>query len=127
MNKLILIRGIPGSGKSTLAKQYQSLLNYKHHEADHFFEKSGTYQFNPKLLKQAHQECYNKTKQDLLNGHNVVVSNTFTTKQEIQPYINLANELNIPHKIIHTKGNFKSIHEVPEHTINKMKSRWENI
>jgi len=88
--KLILIRGISGSGKTTYAKRLmREDPSLSHHEADMFFYHNGEYQFNPKELKNAHEWCKAKTEEDLRNGKSVIVSNTFTQKWEIEPYIEL--------------------------------------
>lgn len=122
---LILIRGIPGSGKSTLAQMICKDDDFLHYEADSYFMKAGAYIFNPRLLKEAHKCCFDQTKHALLSGLSVVVSNTFTTKKEIGPYIELAKGLNIPYNIIICQGNFGSVHNVPDETIEKMKKRFD--
>lgn len=61
------------------------------------------------------------------SGSNPVVSNTFTTQREVNPYLDLAKEYGYKVNIIECKGNFGSIHNVPPETIEKMKRRWVNI
>jgi len=124
MQRLILIRGLPGSGKSTLAKKF---ANCTHVEADMYFVSAATgeYQFNPSYIKAAHQWCLNKTRQHLDNNKNVVVSNTFTTHWEMQPYLELAKEFNIRPDIIKAEGQWESVHNVPFEVIERMRARWE--
>src|SRR5690606_5521633 len=97
MHKLILIRGLPGSGKSTLARnlleRYTTFVwSFRHFEADQYFiAADGVYNFNPKLLKNAHTWCQCSTSYWLRNGATVIVSNTFTTLKEMQPYLDMAD------------------------------------
>lgn len=122
--KLILIRGLPGSGKSTLAKQLQG---FKHYEADMFHMKDGVYCFDPAKVREAHSWCQQKTKEALEAEENVVVSNTFTRKWELEPYLTMAHTFGISVQIITVKGNFGNIHGVPEEVIADMKKRWEEV
>ena len=126
---LYIIRGVPGSGKSTYAKnliaQNSSL---KHYEADMaFYNKEGTYVFDPKLLKFAHNWCFNQVKEELLKGNSVIVSNTFTQKWEIERYIKLGKECSANIIIKKAVGNFNNIHGVPLDKVDSMKARWEDV
>lgn len=132
--KLILIRGLPGSGKSTLAKliQNSSINGYKvfidHYEADQYFiGNNGQYRFEPSKIKEAHQSCQDLTRMALFSGYDVIVSNTFVKQWEIQPYLDMAKEFGAQVQLIECKGQFGSIHGVPEATIQRMKEQWEEI
>jgi hypothetical protein len=57
----------------------------------------------------------------------VVVSNTFTQRFEMEPYFKLCKELNIVPSIVVMDGKWKSIHNVPEEAIQRMRERWEDI
>lgn len=120
MAKLVILRGLPGSGKTTLAKQmYPSL----HVEADMFFQRNGTYQYSPKRIKEAHTWCQSIVRFGLGFGADVVVSNTFTTLKEIEPYLHMTwDKL----EVIKCVGEFGSVHGVPEETLAKMKARWQD-
>lgn len=125
-NKLVLIRGLPGSGKSTIARQYFN--DCIHLEADmYFISPQGVYLFDGTKIRYAHSWCFDTTKILLNNNKSVVVSNTFTTKKEIAPYIEYAKENNIPYIVFRTNHTYGSIHEVPEEAINRMKNRFENL
>ena len=124
--KLILIRGLPGSGKSTLAKEIVSDSTWEHYEADMYFMMNGAYVFNPSLLHRAHSWCQNEVESALYYGVNVVVSNTFTTLKELEPYFLIAKEFEIVPQIVYCQGNWQSIHNVPQETIDKMKNRWQD-
>jgi predicted kinase len=119
---LTLIRGLPGAGKSTRAKT----INATHYETDMYFvDADGVYQFDASKLEQAHQWCRRMTEQTLANGDDVVVSNTFVQRWEMKAYITMAKELGAKLKVIECTGNFGSVHDVPQTTIEQMKKRWQ--
>ena len=97
MAKLIIIRGIPGSGKSTMAKKMVAEGQADTHwETDMFFlNERGEYIFNRNQLSDAHRKCQEKVRQDLEYNRRVIVSNTFVKKWEMQPYIDMAKELDV--------------------------------
>lgn len=126
-NILYIVRGLPGSGKSTYAK---TLVHPSaHFEADQYFMKGGKYVFDPSKLKDAHADCLARTRKAMVDGKHkmVAVSNTFTMKWELQPYIDLANELGWTVRVIRMTGDYGSIHDVPKDSIEKMRSRFEPI
>lgn len=124
---LYIIRGIPGSGKTTLAKKLLSSgVVSKHFEADMFMlNKQGNYEFNPKKLKDCHNNCFDKVKYALCSGVSVVVSNTFTRHWEYLPYVDLAEELGCDYTMLVCQGNFENEHGVPAEVVSSMKSRFE--
>ena len=126
---VFLIRGLPGSGKSTLANQLADLLGTADwYEADDYFiQFDGSYRFLPRLLGLAHDRC----QQLFLNAckeqsPHIIVSNTFTTNNEMEFYLETAKTYGYRTTVIHCEGNYGSIHNVPEETIAKMKARWES-
>ena len=60
-----------------------------------------------------------------MGGRSVVVSNTFTTKREILPYIYAAEEARASVSVVHVTGEFGSVHGVPAETLAAMAARWE--
>ncbi len=125
--QLTLIRGIPGSGKSTFATKIQDAEMAAIFEADNYFIRPcGYYDFNPRLLPNAHKYCYDMTN-ELLNGEvNIIVANTFTRIWEMQKYINLAKEVGAELVVYRCVGRYKNIHGVPEHKVQEMLSRFED-
>lgn len=127
-NKLILIRGLPGSGKSTLAKNYvdNKIKPLIHLETDmYFLDKQGVYRFEAKQLSNAHRWCQSKTKEALLLGSSVVVSNTFVQRWEMKPYIQMAKHLEVTLDVVVCRKNYGSIHNIPLETINRMRKKWQ--
>ena len=124
-NEIILyaVRGLPGSGKTSFAKS----LNLNFYEADQYFEKFNNNKFNHKLLKKAHQYCYESVKQELENGKSVIVSNTMTAIDEVLEYQNLADVLGIRFFsiILENRHDGISTHGVPKASIEKMKKRFD--
>ena len=141
MNKPIskrfyLIRGVPGAGRTTTAKSLE--LTYKAHdlttsiiEANDFFVKDGVYNFDPKLLQEAHDDCIERTKQALTDDTTdiVIVTNTFVHKWEIDPYFEMMEYIKniVVFDVIIAQGGKGSTHDVPLRTIEKMKRNFEQI
>lgn len=105
--------------------------------ADDYLMVDGKYEFNRFKLGYAHQNCVkcadalmsliddNPFESDYDLNHEVIVHNTFTTKKEMKPYYELAEKHNWQIKEIICDGNYGSIHDVPEETMEKMKNRFE--
>ena len=123
MQTLTLIRGLPGSGKSTLAKKLAERDNAVWIETDMFW--GPDYEFAFARLGEAHQWCQDETRRNLSFEMDVVVSNTFTTKKELQPYFDIAAEFGIKPQVVLCQGSWGSVHNVPEETLARMKARFE--
>ena len=127
MKTLYLIRGLPGAGKSTLAKTLVGNEGF-HFEADmYFYDKEGNYNFDVTKLHEAHQRCENNVNQIMNYGKStIVVSNTFTTEKEMKPYMFLAEHYNykIVSLVVENRHGNKSIHDVPDETLDKMEKRF---
>lgn len=124
---LTIVRGLPGSGKSTFARQEMFYKNAIHLEADMYFIDNGEYKFNPQLISQAHRWCQESARIFLNNDYNVVISNTFTQKWEIEPYLKMAEAVGVNVKIYRCMGNYGSVHGVPETSLEKMRNRFEDL
>lgn len=119
--QLILIRGLPGAGKSTKASVLAE-IGYRHFEADMFFEVNGTYQYDARRIREAHDWCKQMTRQALARDENVVVSNTFTHVREMEPYFEMAAG---SIQVIEAKGKWENVHGVPAEMLDRMAARWE--
>jgi len=139
MKKLILIRGWSGSGKTTMSDNLLTAIYFHSNnsdlksvslEADMFFSlnDSGDYNFNPKLLPQAHKWCQLSTLSAMNNGVNfIVVSNTFTQLWEMEEYFNLAEEYGYDVEFVEMKGEFENVHNVPKEVVDRQKARYEEL
>ena len=124
---LYLIRGLPGTGKSTMAERMASEHNGLHFEADTYFvQPDGTYKFDANKLPLAHAACLDDVQTAMsARAECIIVSNTFSRQWELAPYRSLAERhgYNVQEITLHhIHGN---AHGVPEHTIQKMRERWE--
>jgi hypothetical protein len=56
-----------------------------------------------------------------------IVSNTFTTEKEINPYLNTAKYLGYDAFVVKCDGGFDNIHGVPTEVLDKMRGRWVDV
>ena len=127
MTTLTLIRGLPGSGKSTYARQIAAPAT-QHLEADMYFvDYKDDYIFDPSRLRAAHEWCLDNTTFYLTHHFDVIVSNTFTTMKELQPYLDVAQRLGVKLEIIEMRNQYGSIHGVPEEKMEIMRARWVTL
>jgi hypothetical protein len=90
----------------------------------YFIDDEGNYTFDASKLYRAHGWCLNKTTAFLIGDTSVIVSNTFTTMKEMQPYFDVAQWLKLEVDIVEMRTQYGSIHSVPETTMEKMRNRW---
>lgn len=121
--KLVIVRGLPGSGKSTYAKS----LGIFHVEQDMYFMQDGKYNYSKDELKNAVSWCKYTVENALKYGLDVVVSNTFTRKWELDYYINLSIKYRAKCQIVCMKNDFGNIHDIPKEVLTNMELRWETI
>ena len=129
---LFLITGAAGAGKSTLAEKLQDASpSYiepiaEIWEADEFWYilGKGEYAFNPRLLWKAHKWCQDQVKKVMEKGVNLIVSNTNVKPSDRKAYFQMADEYGYKVVYIHLKTQFKSIHDVPEDTVMRMRENY---
>ena len=122
--KLIILRGLPGSGKSTVSQMFSG--TFYRYEADDWMYEYGEYRFHPSKLAECHRLCQEHTRQALLEGESVIVSNTSTTEKEVATYAAIAEECGAQFisLIVETRHDGKNIHNVPEEKLQQMKQRF---
>lgn len=127
MSNLYIIRGVPGSGKTTLAAEMEQCgMVDIFCEADTYMVNAfGEYQFNPSRLKDCHAACQRTSDSALNAGYNVAVSNTFTRKWEMQPYLDMAEKHGAKVTVIVCQGEYKNTHGVTDDKVEEMKRRFE--
>lgn len=130
---LILLRGLPGCGKTTLGEVIMFLPGSNDQNnvisADDFFlDKNGVYNFDPKKLKEAHNDCLLRCVERMKNQlAKIVVANTFTQEWEMDKYFEVANRYNyrVHTVIVENRHKSKNVHDVPEDKVEVMKNRFE--
>ena len=134
MRRLVLVRGLPGSGKTTIADSLvrSALMDNpgtecaKMYCADDFFYHGTEYKFDPSKLRHAHDACQRQAFGAMMDDCDlVVVHNTFTQMWEMTPYLAMAKVHDYSVQVIECKGDFGSVHEVPDEAIDRMRARWE--
>lgn len=122
---LIIIRGLPGAGKSELAKKFSSKAICT--ADDYYTDINGNYNWDVSKIGHAHEWCQKKCRKFMQKGiQNIIVANTSTTQKELKPYMDLAREFGYRtfSIIIENRHEGKSVHEVPEKTMDKMEGRF---
>ncbi len=124
---LIILRGVPGSGKTLLANLFETKAICC---ADDWHIKNGKYGWKHENATNAHRWCKRKCERFMVMGaKKIIVSNTNTTKKELEPYLNLGKKYNyIVHTIVvENRHGSKNTHSVPDETLNQMKERFEIV
>lgn len=121
--RLTLVRGHQGSGKTTHAKSLVCQRpGLRHFEQDQFLERDGTYAYDPVRHAAAKQWCLKAAALALSNGHDVVVSNTFTTLAELEPYLALEKS---GLEVVEMFHEFENTHGVPQEVVEAKKAQFE--
>lgn len=119
---LVIVRGSSGSGKTTYASRLAETQGYKHFENDNFFvNEQGEYNFDFAFHKEAKQQCLDLVTSALNHGEDVVVSNTFNTLREMEPYLALYANI----KVVEMFLDFENVHAVPDAVIQQKKKEFE--
>jgi predicted kinase len=127
MATLYIIRGISGSGKTTLAVNMAAKLKCHYWEADMFFcDEDGRYKFDATQLPKAHEWCFDWSVKSLVNGHDVIVSNTFTRLWEMRNYVDFALERGHKVRIITCTGRYQNVHGLTEEMVAKQEARFQS-
>lgn len=123
MPDLYLVRGCPGAGKSTLAKSLGDVGVC----ADEWFNNFNRGVFDASKLEEAHQWCRDCVEDWMKYDEDIAVHNTFTREWEMKPYYDLAEQYDyrVFSIIVENRHFGRSIHNVPQETLDKMKNRFD--
>jgi predicted kinase len=119
---LYVVRGLPGSGKSDFAEALSKQIGCSVYEADKVFDalRFCGIAYTTDYLGCSHFICQRNSENDLKKGESVIVSNTSISQKEINVYLAMAKRNCTPLVLIEVSGNFKSVHTIPEKTMNGM-------
>lgn len=98
-------------------------VGYAHFEADMFFVVDGVYRYDASRIRDAHLWCQRKTREALASGQRVVVSNTFTRLQEMEPYRAMTSNI----RVIEATGRWQNVRGVSAERLRQMAERWEQL
>jgi predicted kinase len=127
MGILYIIRGVSGSGKTTLAQKMAIEKGCQYFEADMWFVRGdGEYIFDARELPRAHRWCQDQVRNEIANGRDVIVSNTFTREWEMQEYIRCASLHNYHTVVIECRGQYPNVHGLTEEAVAKQVARFES-
>jgi predicted kinase len=140
--QVIILRGLPGSGKSTFTRGLAGKVEVC--SADHFFETSGTYRFEPSKIGDAHASCLRRYVAFVTGGvpgvegteppecDVLVVDNTNLSNAECAPYYALAQAFGYPVKVVTILSRLtdeelsqRNVHGVLVQTISRMRAAME--
>lgn len=119
-----MVRGLPGSGKTTFANQ---ICDKVVSADDYHYDTEGVYRFQIKNMAAAHRYCQGKTRSIMEKGQDVAVANTSTTKKELKPYYDLAEEFGytVYSIVVENRHDGVNVHNVPAETLERMKNRFD--
>lgn len=126
---LYVIKGVSGSGKSTFAKTLAKSLGICHYEADMYHINGlGIYNWKQENLQKAHEWCQSMVELELMEGNDVIVSNTTTTAKEMKTYTELAEKYGhcVTSLVVEKYHDCTNSHDVPEHVINAQEQKLLN-
>jgi predicted ABC-type ATPase len=131
MKTVFIIRHASGAGGSSLARTLYDMSpeSIICEADDYFIDWTGEYKFDPNKLGQAHEYCKNRFVLAIEDGAPLIIcSNTNTTPKEYQFYLDKAIEAGyIVHMVVVERFmDTKSVHNVPDETIQKQKDRLKN-
>lgn len=135
---LVMITGLPGTGKTTLAGALAGILHATHLNTDILRDEMGIRgQYNKAAKEAVYQELLKRTKALLQKRKSVVVDATFYLSSTRQPYIEMANEMEVPIKWIELTadesvvkertGKKRAFSDADFHVYKKIKSEYEPL
>lgn len=113
--ELVILRGIPGSGKMTYAQTHFPNHVILNNDRDYHMV-FGFYMWTPCIAIEAYEGTFNKAKDMIEQGKDVVIANTNTDPQYVQSLCNLPARI----RIIRLNSYYKCIHPVPLSRIERL-------
>jgi predicted kinase len=129
MPTMHIVRGVPGSGKTTFAKKLWSWnVGDYFWEADMFMvDVDGNYVFDGSRLKECHANCFAAVSRDVSERRDVIVSNTFIRKWEMENYLELAKANGYRVMVWRMMNRFDNVHGVPVDRVETMLTNMEDV
>lgn len=133
---MTIIMGPAGSGKTTLALKLWRENNTGNlmfvYEADQWMAQKGEYKFDHTKLAYCHNQCQTNAGRALFDGHSVIVSNTTLRRRDLDIYLIIAEKYKVPVRVIKMMTQYKSVHDVPDDAIERMRGMmaqfdWTNL
>ena len=87
------------------------------------FERNHTHRTDSPSTRDAAAWCQKMTRDALADGKRVVVRNTFTRLQEMEPYRAMFKHV----RVVEAKGNWGNLHGVPAAMVQRMAERWDAL
>lgn len=126
---VLILRGKPGSGKSYICENFYVPRGWVHASADQFFyDDDGKYNFDPSLIQEAHDYCFDLAKKAVAEGKNVVVDNTNRQLWEFKRYLGLkTNRANtiVKFAVVKVPTYYGSKKKIPRHIIDMYDEKYE--
>jgi len=128
LKNLYIYRGLPGSGKSTAAGPTAIAAD------DFYVNRNGIYKFDQSKIALAHADCQRRCLEAMERGETVRVTNTFTRRWEVLPYLDMAKRMGYEVIVIDLFDSGltdeelfnRNVHQVPMQVIKDMRARYEN-
>lgn len=124
---VVIVRGVAGSGKSTFADLLAKGQGGKIVEADKYAYKGNEYVWKAEELPTYHKLAMAEFENHLKNGEDlVIVSNVSAKWKDFKFYYNKAVEYGyqVTSLVVENRNNTKSIHNVPDETIQRMRENF---
>ena len=123
-----IVRGVPGSGKTTFAQVLGAECGAYYWEADMWMtDLDGNYAFDGSRLKKCHAYCFEAVSYDVSKRRDVIVSNTFIRKWEMENYLELAKANGYRVMVWRMMNRFDNVHGVPVDRVETMLANMEDV
>lgn len=133
MDKVVIIlRGVPGAGKSTFARWLVTRSvgpgDMVVVSNDHYFEKDGKYDWDPRKIPLAVEQCHaNFIRAVRDRVLTVIVDNMNCNPADFAKYEEIARAegYKVVHLVVENRHGSVNIHRVPEHKVRERAGRFD--